>query len=240
MASTMEYLIRTADGLEYGPADEATLVQWAKDGRITSACQIRNTLMSKWHAAKDVPFLKDHARAVEVKKDVKVGAKVARFLNPTEEMQEAKLAASRSLNKPGVFKYTPGTAGLRALAATFDTAICGAIALILFITCNKALAPMITQDGAYMVFTLSTLTVVLLYYTISMGFFAQTVGQYFWGLMMLRKSGGPVLLGRALVFALWMIPLGITTPILAYCTRSRRALQDTLSGVVVCRTRIFD
>jgi uncharacterized RDD family membrane protein YckC len=239
MASTMEYLIRTADGLEYGPADEATLVQWAKDGRITSSCQIRNTLMSKWHVASEVPFLKDYAREVEIKSDVKVGDKVAKFLNPTEDMQEQKQQASRSLNKPGIFKYTPGTAPLRALAATFDTLISGVIAAVVFVLCQKFVAPA-GQDIAYLVFTLSTLALILLYYGVSMGFYAQTVGQYFWGLMVLRKEGGPVLLARAMVFTLFMIPFGITTPILAYCTRSRRAVQDMATGVVVCRTRLFD
>ena len=91
-----------------------------------------------------------------------------------------------------------------------------------------------------MAFTLSSLTVILLYFAISLGFFAQTVGQYFWGLMVLHKDGGPVLMGRALFFTLLMIPFGITTPVLAYCTRSRRALQDLFSGVVVCRTRLLD
>ena len=239
MASTMEYFIRTADGLEYGPADEATLVQWAKDGRVTSSCEIRNTLMGKWHVAKDVPFLEGIAREIEVKTDGQMGDKVAKFLNPTEDMQEAKQNASHSLNQPGVFKFTPGTAGLRAMAGLFDGIIVAIIAVVMFTVCNKFLAPT-DQHLAYLVFSASTMALSLLYFGVSMGFYAQTIGQYFWGLMVLRKGGGPVLLGRAMLFAICMIPLGITTPILAFCTRSGRAIQDLLSGVVVCRTRLFD
>ncbi|MFT5126465.1 MAG: putative RDD family membrane protein YckC [Rhodothermales bacterium] len=239
MASTMEYFIRSAEGLEYGPADEATLVQWAKDGRITSSCEIRNSLMGKWHLANEVPFLKDYARVVEAKKDAKLGDKVAKFMNPTEALQETKQNASHSLNKAGIFKYTPGTAGLRALAGTFDTIIVAVIAAVMFAVCNKFIAPS-DQQMAYLVFTVSTLALVLVYFGFTLGFYAQTVGQYFWGLMVLRKGGGPVLLGRAMMFTLFMIPLGLTTPILAYCTRSRRAFQDLLSGVIVSRTRHFD
>ena len=34
MEKGKEWFVRTEDGCEYGPADEATLVRWARDGRI--------------------------------------------------------------------------------------------------------------------------------------------------------------------------------------------------------------
>lgn len=42
MADTQKYYVLWADGRRFGPCDEATLLQWAKEGRITPYSELEN------------------------------------------------------------------------------------------------------------------------------------------------------------------------------------------------------
>ena len=59
MAGDRQYILKTVDGEEYGPADQETLMRWAENGRITPYCMVRSTLIARWEKAVDIPFLRD-------------------------------------------------------------------------------------------------------------------------------------------------------------------------------------
>ena len=55
----LNYIVRSPEGKEYGPADQDVLIQWAQAGRITAEYEIRNALMQKGNPAYKVPFLQE-------------------------------------------------------------------------------------------------------------------------------------------------------------------------------------
>ena len=229
----MQYIIRTPEGAEYGPADEATLIKWAGAGRIKADFEIRNEVMRKWHTAAETPFLKNVLRDRELEEKTTMGKKFGSFVNPTAELGSGQ--ASNSLTNSGVFKWTNANAGRRLASFLFDAFVVAAI--FWGLTFSLDLFPF---KQAYLCYTLAGILISLAYFSLALGFMAQTLGQLFWGVMVIRKDGEPVLLGRAYLFTVlsWLtLPL---TPILTYSTRSHRGLAERMTGVVVCRTRVMD
>jgi uncharacterized RDD family membrane protein YckC len=226
MAGAMKYMVRTGDGSEYGPVDQEALVQWAKAGRITSEAEVRNALMQKWNPADKLPFLKEiiENQANAGSGDTSVKSKLSNLVNPEAEG-----------SKGGVFKYTAATIQLRFSAWVTDTLILLLIGAGILIAASSLI-----QGGANskVIFTIATLAFVfciLMYYTVLLGFTAQTVGQMFWGIMVVRSQGEPVLMGRALVFSVFYLIFFWTTLVFAFSLPSKRGLQDLLSGVRVVK-----
>jgi hypothetical protein len=56
MADSQEWFVRTEDGKVYGPADVASLVEWAKDGRIEPSCFVSSDRIN-WLPAQLMPEL---------------------------------------------------------------------------------------------------------------------------------------------------------------------------------------
>lgn len=229
----MQYIIRTPQGEEYGPADEATLVKWAGDGRIRADYEIRNEVMRKWHRACEMPFLKDVLRDPTIEVKESAAKKLGKFVDPSAEEPQGQVI---SLTKSGVFKYSPADAMRRGLACLTDLLVIAGIGAGL----GFGLPAVLQGEVVFLVFIAGTLGLTLLYLAVSMGFFAQTLGQYFWGIMVIRPDGRPVLLGRAYIFALFSLLVLPTTWVMTYCTRSQRGLAERIAGLVVCRTRVLD
>lgn len=45
------WLLKTPDDSTYGPVDQATLVEWAKQGRVSSQCLVRRQVDAHWQSA---------------------------------------------------------------------------------------------------------------------------------------------------------------------------------------------
>ena len=54
MAKEKLYIVQTENGEEFEPANQDTLVAWAKAGQITPNCKIRTTLIAQWDKAVNV------------------------------------------------------------------------------------------------------------------------------------------------------------------------------------------
>jgi uncharacterized RDD family membrane protein YckC len=226
MSSNMNYLVRSPDGKEYGPADRGTLVQWAQSGRLTGDSEVRNSLMKSWQKANEVDFLKLHI--VRPTDESGVRQKVA--------YKVAKQENNYSLNRPGYFKFKPAGPILRAMAWTFDTLLLAVVAGGSLV----ALQPLINlvpeqAELLYVVHALVMLLLALGYYTISLGMTAQTIGFWFFGIMVSKPNGDPVLSLRAMVFTILYGLLGWTMIPMCFILPSQRALHDMLSGLVVIR-----
>ena len=69
----------------------------------------------------------------------------------------------------------------------------------------------------------------LVYYSVSLGVFAQTAGMWFWGIMLTRTKGEEVYYVRALLYAIALPIFGILMiPMVLICKRS---LADLICGV---------
>ena len=75
--------------------------------------------------------------------------------------------------------------------------------------------------------------IILLYYTLCIGYFAQTFGMWFWGLFVARpgKDTREAYFFRAFLFALFMIPFGLLMPIFVFICGC--GIHDLLAGVRV-------
>ena len=238
MATGMRYLIRTPEDKEYGPVDQDTLIQWAQSGRIPPQSQIRNTLMSNWSAAKDAGFLKD-VMPTEVAKDPKgVKSKWATLVK--EDQKLPSTAGTKALHASGRFLYTPANSGLRFGAWLFDMAIVGTVMFLVFLGGAAAAEHTGDADQAFLVATVSMVFVGLIYYVFSMGFMAQTLGQRFWGIMIIRTEGEPVFLARTFLFTIFHYMFFWSTIFFTFVMPSKRAIQDTLSGIRVVRIAVRD
>ena len=238
MATGMKYLIRTPENKEYGPVDQDTLVQWAQSGRIPPRSQIRNTLMSNWSDAKDAGFLKD-IMPTEEAKDTKAGkSKWATFVKEDQKLPSA--AGTKALHASGRFLYTPANTGLRFGAWLFDLAIVGAVMFLIFLGGAAAAERTGDADQAFLLTTAAMVFVGLIYYVFTMGFTAQTLGQRFWGIMIIRTDGEPVFLARTFLFTILYYIFFWSTIIFTFVIPSKRAIHDMLSGIRVVRIAVRD
>ncbi len=229
----MKYVMRTMEGKEYGPVDLDVLVQWTENGRVTEECEVRNTLMKSWTKVRKVPFLgealiKAKMQPVKPKETVPVG--------PRETFE--------SLNRPGVFKYVPANPAQRLLAWLVDIVIVLGFGACLLAALHFGLAslPAELQAGwqapAYFGSALLFAAFFIFYYTVGLGFAAQTIGQWFWGIMIVRAEGEPVYVCRAFFYAVFSALLMPTTMIFTVIMPKRRALQDLLTGVRIIKITV--
>ncbi|MDP7741156.1 MAG: RDD family protein [Lentisphaeria bacterium] len=238
MATGMKYLIRTPEEKEYGPVDQDTLVQWAQSGRIPPRSQIRNTLMSTWTDAKEAGFLKDIMPAEEVKDPTTGKSKWAALVK--EDQKAPAATKAKALHTSGRFLYTPANTGMRFGAWLFDTVIVGTVLLLIFLGGAAAAERTGDANQAFLVTTAAMVFVGLIYYVFTMGFMAQTLGQRFWGIMIIRADGEPVFLARTFLFTIFHCIFFWSTAFFTFVMPSKRALHDTLSGIRVVRIAVRD
>jgi len=233
-----QFIVRTADGVEHGPVDQRTLETWAENGRITRACEIRNTLVPRWTPAADMPFLKPAIEAREATEDM--GPSKLDILK--EKFSKSGVADMRL---PGMaagqrFMFTPGPVSLRIVSGLIDLAIilaygAGVYAVAGIAVRSELFSPAEAFLGGIGLFYAGT----LLFLTWMLGFQAQTPGQRFWGLMIVRKQGEQVFLGRAFVMALGTCLFGWTTPFVVFVMPPKRGIAEMISGTRVVRTRVL-
>ncbi|QSH41638.1 hypothetical protein P0136_07000 [Lentisphaerota bacterium ZTH] len=77
------------------------------------------------------------------------------------------------------------------------------------------------------------LGIAILYYGLTLGFFAQTFGMWFWGIFITRKNISEVCYFRAFWWTVLMFLTGILMPFFNYLLH--RGLHDILSGVRIIR-----
>jgi uncharacterized RDD family membrane protein YckC len=80
----------------------------------------------------------------------------------------------------------------------------------------------------------------LLYLTAAFGFRGQTVGQWYFGLMVATKDGHEIWLGRAFFLALATLATGWSLPVALLLFQSKRSLADWLCGVRTIRDRVTE
>lgn len=223
----MSYFVRTPEGKEYGPVDRDQLLTWAKDGRLTLECQVRNSLVQNWMPPEKAAFLAEALAPALAARQAQEKA---------GQPLTVKAQKGASLNRDGVFHYKAATPGLRLIAWLIDTALLGGIAFAVLSGAHSLAGSM--EGDTEILYVLAVALIfflVLVYYTVLLGLRAQTPGQQFSGIMVVKPNGDPVLLGRAYVFTLFYLLLGWTTALPLLILPSRRALQDFLSGLIVIR-----
>jgi len=223
-----KYLIRDFDGNERGPYTQKQLLSMAANGELMRGWKLRSEIVANWRKIEDVDFLHDKIPLSEVEQNQAVKERYRREIEG--EWTEANAT---------VFAFTPASLTLRVFAGITDALLLGIYALLLFVgmvAIHKATGLDVTA-AFYLGFTLFCLSTIM-YLTWSIAYYAQSLGQWYWGILVVRKDQGkPVFMGRAFVYVLGEIILGWTAFFWIYALPSKRGLHDVISRTRVVRIR---
>ncbi|MBN2451528.1 MAG: RDD family protein [Lentisphaeria bacterium] len=233
------YILKTVDGEEYGPVDQECLVRWAENGRITAYCQIRSTLIARWESACEVPFLRSILLKQVEEKDTRNASLFSR-IRTLATRRAVQVVEISGLHEVRPEDFEAARMHIRAAAALLDLAVVvlsGVATYLVFALLFSA--RVLGPNGAFylglMVFYLSA----VMYYAYNMGFSGQTVGQRFWGIILIRKNGEEFYLGRAFTYTIGMFCFGLLTPFVAFVAPSGRSLQEIVTGTRMVRVKLI-
>jgi uncharacterized RDD family membrane protein YckC len=233
------YLLKTVDGEEYGPVDQECLVRWAENGRITAYCQIRSTLIARWEKACEIPFLREILLTQIEQKDPGDTSFLSRVRTKvTRRAAEASAASGLHEVRPEDFESAP--VPLRVAAGLFDLLLAGLLAVGAYLL-FALLFSMNVLDGnsAFYLGVLAYYGTVLLGLAWILAVIGQTPGQKFWGIILIKRNGEQFYLGRACIYGVLTLTLGLLTPFIMFVAPSRRSLQEIVTGTRMVKVKLI-
>jgi uncharacterized RDD family membrane protein YckC len=240
----MEYIVRVNDK-EYGPVTEDILREWVEDGRVICDTKVRNSMMKVWKNAGEFPFL----GTAFVKQNKKFNASVSASVSHTgSETQVLKVSnpliveGRKDTNKSSEFKnrLLPDRAdiSLRLKAGVIDLAVIVFIFILSFLfgtyfIFKYGANPNFAAYASFVLWFLLT----LLYFGGCIGVFAQTLGMWYYGIMLVRDGDDAeeVYLLRAYIYALLILIIGIFSPVFNFISGRKRSLHDFLTDTQVVK-----
>jgi uncharacterized RDD family membrane protein YckC len=238
----MKYIVKVNDK-EYGPVTEDVLREWVEDGRVLFDTQVRNSMIMVWKNAGELLFLKT---AFE-KQGKKFSTIVNTFVSHDDRVTKAIINPliaedKKNQNNSSEFKNRlfPDRAciSLRFKAGIIDMAVIVLFFIASFFLCTYFISyhRVDPNFAVYMFFTL-WLFLILLYFGGLIGVFAQTLGMWYYGIMLVRNydDAEKVHLLRAYIYALLLLAIGIFSPVFNFIGRRKRSLHDFLTDTQVIR-----
>lgn len=252
----MKKFIIERKGKEEGPVDQETLEHWAQIKYIRFNTPVRPAMLNNWKNASNFPFLeqyfKNHDDEYEAKQTTsfkrkylynhpkliqRIGAGVFDCILlgvfafilyiPIFMFSEGKIDVSKKvfynekyfdqLDGADMSKYEKNEEEKEAEQ-----------------TEAKRLKGSLNPFFYFMFFIFCI--GLFFYYGISLGFYAQTFGMWYWGIFISSRDGKKeVYMRRAYIFAIAAMFLGFLTPIFSIINPDRRSLHEILTGTRVIR-----
>lgn len=238
----MEYIVKVNDK-EYGPIEDDILARWVEDGRVLNDSQVRNAKLNIWKRADSFAFLKEafETQQSRFKRVINSSEKTAVSSKPTRILKV--LPSEETRNESTEFKnsFLPDKARifLRLKAGIID---------LIFVFLLLYLSLMLTSYLANLLIIKSAMTIylvalslhflmVLIYFGTTLGVFAQTIGMWYYGLIIVRvgEEAKEVYLLRAYLYTLFMCIFWIISPLINYIIGNRRALHDIITDTQIVR-----
>lgn len=237
--SSLQYFVRRPDKSEHGPYERDKLVQLFSAGDFDYRCEVRNALVKQWKAPEEVaplkPIVRAQREAAQVKQEEKTFSRLKKRISAAKPQQPD---AMQRLHDRNVFTFTPAPVRLRVLAGISDLLLvllwASGVSFLAVQAVRTGMQANTAFYGGFAVFLIGA--EMLLAWPL--GFCAQTLGQRFWGIMVVRMKGQPAFLMRAFLFSLFACLFGWLTPLVAFVVPTRRALPDILSRTRVVRIRV--
>ena len=240
----MEYIVKVNDK-EYGPVAEDVLREWVEDGRVLSDTQVRNSMMRVWKNAGEFSFLEIAFEKQRKKFNIGMSSSVSHGARVTQIRKIRNpliVEEKKDPNKISEFKNKlfPDRAGvsLRFKAGIIDLAVIGLIFILSFLFLSYFVSHHIASPNfaAYASFVL-WLFLTLLYFGGAIGVFAQTLGMWYYGIMLVRNGDNTeeVYLLRAYIYVLLILIIGIFSPIFNFIGGRKRSLHDFLTDTQVVK-----
>lgn len=236
--SERRYILKTVDGEQYGPVDQDVLIRWAENGRITAYCQIRSTLIARWENASDIPFLRD-ILLKQIEEETAKSESLFSKIRKRATMKAVEIAEFSGLHEVRPEDFNAASVPMRIVTAITDMlAVLGiAVGIYLFFALLYTTDMLGSNEAFYLgfiVFYIAFLT----YFTYCMGSLGQTPGQKFWGVILIRKNGQAFYMGRAYVYTVASMLLGILTPIFVFVSPSHRSFQEIITSTRMVRIKL--
>jgi uncharacterized RDD family membrane protein YckC len=231
-------IVRLPDGRELPPMDEDALLQHAKNGEIPLDSKVRSTLLTVWTPVREMDLLKPvYAEQLRQAAAQHADNKWVRFKTAIWKRGDYDPTLA-TISQEGI-TYSAASFPLRLLAGLSD----------LLIACVIASASMLLFWGLFRANLLAPSTAAMLgiavawfaiatFMIFSLNFYGQTLGQRFWGIVVLTHDYRPVFPHRAMLFLLLTALLGVISPITIIFTGGRCTFQELLAGVRVRRIHI--
>ncbi|HBM15983.1 MAG TPA: hypothetical protein DD381_06540 [Lentisphaeria bacterium] len=235
----MEYIVKVNDK-EYGPIEDDILIRWVEDGRVLPDSEVRNSKLALWKKADDFSFLKDAFKAQEAKfrkvrhtPDEKTEHNFTKILHVSSVEQQKKNSTD--------FKNTflPDKAGIyiRMKAGIVDLIVvlcifCISIYLTDFLMTALGISDLKNQG---LTIVILSLFLILLYLGSSLGIFAQTIGMWYYGLILVREgdNADEVYLLRAFIFAVFICVFWIISPVFNYILGRKKSIHDLITNTQI-------
>lgn len=213
-------MVKDKDGTEYGPVAQDELINWAKEERIVYGSEVRNKLFKGWRVAEAYEFLKPYLKEKEASE-----APVA-IVTPSKKKEKIQ-----HLGEAPIFRFTPAGLFHRTTAYLIDVTFITALWLVISYICMAHLPEKVTITPEFMAFNIAAYAFIyLLYFTLTIGLQAQTVGQSFYGIIVVNsEDGSPILTGTAFVYSLLLLVMWPLAPFGIIVTPAKRALHDFMS-----------
>jgi uncharacterized RDD family membrane protein YckC len=239
VTAAKKYVFKSPDGAEQGPFTEDELLAKVNVGLIRPDTPVRSALLRQWKNAKEYDFLAGTLATVAPPTPPPEKTGVSKLMSFLSGESKAPPPPPRYGDVP-TFVFSPTSASLRICAGLTDALLVGLAGMLLIglglLAVRAGGAPMLVSC----LLVALLYAVALLYITIGVGFYAQTVGQWFWGMLVTGVTGEPVRLGGAFLYALGAVWAGVLTPLMVFVLPSRRGVSDLLAGARTIRTRIVN
>lgn len=212
----MEYYYQDSAGNEIGPVSEEHLINLAKEGKIKENSQVRNAMVKSFKNAEKVPIL---AKALS---------------DSDQSFTDDKSKITKNLHRSASM-IQPPPLNYRLMAFFLDLVIICALVLVSF-NLLKQLDNSLDQTTISSIFLGLCVAVPVLYYGLTLGYKAQSFGYWFFGIMIIRGEGDPVLADRAAFSAFFFLLTLPLAPVLIYIFN--KGLHETLAGIRVVKVKL--
>ncbi len=238
----MEYIVKV-NGKEYGPIEDDILVRWVEDGRVLSDSHVRNSKLNNWKRADDFEFLRDAFKTQQArfKKILDNTENTAFPSNPTRILK--LLPKEDKKDTTGDFKnsFRPDKAGIlvRLKAGIADLVFVFTFFYLSLIITSYFAESLNTNNFVIICLLIFSIHffLVLLYFGTALGVFAQTVGMWYYGLILVRngEEANEVFLLRAYFYTIFMCIFWVISPIINYILGKKRALHDIITDTQIVK-----
>lgn len=221
----MNFFIVKDKNTELGPYPEEVLIDMAQKGDIDASTLIRNSLMKRTQEAKKIPFLKDHVK--EEKKET------------TEEVHMKPLNRTSNSVKLANKSHRFGSFVIDSIIIySMVFLVAGALnSRLIFMNLDEGTVQASNAYGSTAAILIaSAYFFTLAYYTMCIGFKAQTFGQCFYGIMAIDTNDRPVMLQKSFLYSLFFIIFLPLEPFVVYVTK--KSLHEMISGVKIVNVRL--
>ncbi|MCQ2397467.1 MAG: RDD family protein [Lentisphaeria bacterium] len=225
------YIVSLENGEQLGPLDEEALRRLAEAGTITENAQIRSTMLAIWSKAKDTDCLKKIFREQMLQRAEQFANDPKAQLKARLEMRGDFDPLANALSQEGV-TYHDCSFFVRLLAGLTDLLILLVVALGILFFCwlaSHSLGP----TKALTLFCVVTWFVAALYYMYFLAKFGQTLGQRFWGLVVITPDRGCVYPIKGFLFFIFTFFFGLISPLTWLIFGCRSTLQEWIPKVLV-------